>query len=56
MEQVEFIGNLIRLIVGGNDTTRDTMTAYACGLSLFLDERAKLEVDLGLIANAVRAC
>ena len=54
MDQMEFLGNLILLIVGGNDTTRNTMSAVAYGLDLFPDERAKLEADPGLIANTVQ--
>ena len=45
MDQQEFIGNLILLIVGGNDTTRNSMSAFAYGLDQFPDERAKLEAD-----------
>jgi cytochrome P450 len=54
MDQMEFLGNLILLIVGGNDTTRNSMTAAAYGLSLFPDERAKLESDPSLIQNATQ--
>ena len=54
MDQMEFIGNLILLIVGGNDTTRNSMSAYAWGLSQFPDERAKLEADPSLIHNATQ--
>lgn len=54
MDQLEFLGNLILLIVGGNDTTRNTMSAVAYGLDLFPDERAKLETDPSLIPNAVQ--
>ncbi|RYE04174.1 MAG: cytochrome P450 [Sphingomonadales bacterium] len=54
MDQMEFLGNLILLIVGGNDTTRNSMSAYALGLDQFPDERAKLEADPGLIPNAVQ--
>ncbi|RJF93533.1 cytochrome P450 [Sphingomonas cavernae] len=53
MDQNEFMGNLILLIVGGNDTTRNTMTGMVWGLSQFPDERAKLEADPSLIPNAV---
>ncbi len=54
MSREEFLGNLILLIVGGNDTTRNSMTAYAWGLHLFPDERAKLEADPALIPNATQ--
>ena len=54
MDQMEFLGNLILLIVGGNDTTRNSMTAVAYGLDLFADERTKLENDPSLIPNAVQ--
>jgi cytochrome P450 len=43
MSHEEFMGNLILLIVGGNDTTRNSMTAFAYGLDKFPEERAKLE-------------
>ncbi|MDT8759859.1 cytochrome P450 [Sphingomonas psychrotolerans] len=54
MDQMEFLGNLILLIVGGNDTTRNSMSAYAWGLAQFPDERAKLEANPELIPNAVQ--
>ena len=54
MDQYEFLGNLILLIVGGNDTTRNSMSAAAYGLDLFPDQRAKLEADPSLIPNAVQ--
>ena len=54
MDDMEFLGNLILLIVGGNDTTRNSMSAYAWGLNQFPDERAKLEANPGLIANTTQ--
>ncbi len=54
MSDHEFMGNLILLIVGGNDTTRNSMTAYAYGLDKYPEERAKLEADPSLIHNAVQ--
>ena len=54
MDDMEFLGNLILLIVGGNDTTRNSMTAAAYGLDLFPEQRSKLEADPSLIPNAVQ--
>jgi cytochrome P450 len=55
MSEYEFMGNLILLIVGGNDTTRNSMSAYAWGLEQFPDQRAILEQnhDPELAVNAM---
>ena len=55
MSEFEFMGNLILLIVGGNDTTRNSMSAYAYGLHAFPEQRAILESnhDHELAVNAM---
>lgn len=54
MGPMEFIGNLALLIVGGNDTTRSSMSAAILGLDRFPEERAKLQADDTLLPNAVQ--
>lgn len=54
MDHLEFLGNLILLIIGGNDTTRNTMSALAYGLDKFPDARLQLEGDASLIPNTVQ--
>ncbi len=47
------LGNLLLLIVGGNDTTRNTMTGSVYGLNKFPDQYEKLMADPSLISNFV---
>ena len=53
MQPLEFMGNLILLIVGGNDTTRNSMTGGVLGLNQFPGEYEKLRNDHSLIPNLV---
>ena len=50
---VEQLGNLLLLIVGGNDTTRNTMTGSVYGLNKFPDQFDKLLANPDLISNFV---
>ncbi len=56
MSPQEFMGNLVLMIVGGNDTTRNTMSGIVHGLDQFPDQRAIFESDPSVIPNAVQEC
>ena len=49
----EFMGTLTLLLVGGNDTTRNTMTGSILALNQFPAEYDKLRKDPGLIEKMV---
>jgi cytochrome P450 len=49
----EFMGNLALLIVGGNDTTRNSMTGGLLALNQFPDEYRKLHANPALIESLV---
>lgn len=53
MEPMEFLGNLILLIVGGNDTTRNSISAGVLALNQNPAEYDKLRADPSLIPNMV---
>jgi len=53
MPPMEYLGNVILLIVGGNDTTRNSMTAGVYALNKFPAEYAKLKANPALIPNMV---
>lgn len=52
-EPYEFLGNVMLLIVGGNDTTRNSISGGVVALNQFPEEYAKLRADHGLIPNMV---
>ncbi len=56
MSPQEYMGNLVLLIVGGNDTTRNTMSGIVHSMDLFPDQRALFESDPSVIPNAVQEC
>ena len=53
MTQAEYLGNVALLIVGGNDTTRNSLTGSVLALNLFPDENRKLRAAPELIPNFV---
>ena len=53
MEPMEYLGNVILLIVGGNDTTRNSISGGLLALNQNPDQYAKLKADHGLITSMV---
>jgi cytochrome P450 len=53
MDPREYLGNLILLIVGGNDTTRNSITGSLYALSKFPEQFAKLRANPALIPALV---
>ncbi|HRK63159.1 MAG TPA: cytochrome P450 [Terricaulis sp.] len=53
MPRQEFLGNLILLIVGGNDTTRNSITGSVYALNKFPEQYAKLKANPALIPSLV---
>jgi len=53
MEPFEYLGNVILLIVGGNDTTRNSITGGLLALSQNPDQEAKLRANPDLITSMV---
>ena len=49
----EFLGNVLLLIVAGNDTTRNSISAGVLGLNKFPEEYDKLRANPDLIPNMV---
>lgn len=53
METMEFLGNVLLLIIGGNDTTRNSITGGVIALNQNPQEYQKLRDDPGLIPKMV---
>jgi len=52
-DPMELLGNLMLLIVGGNDTTRNSMSGGVVAFNEFPDQWEKLKADHSLIPGAV---
>jgi cytochrome P450 len=53
MNQFEYLGNVILLTIGGNDTTRNTISGSIYALNKYRDQYAKLRANPALIPGAV---
>ncbi len=53
MPRQEYLGNLILLIVGGNDTTRNSITGSVYALNKFPEQYKKLKANPALIPSLV---
>ncbi|MAM94564.1 cytochrome P450 [Parvibaculum sp.] len=53
MDKMEYLGNLILLIVGGNDTTRNSISGGLLALNQFPEQYKKLQANPAVIPNMV---
>jgi len=52
-DPMQFLGNLMLLIVGGNDTTRNSISGGVLALNMFPAEYEKLKADPSLVTSLV---
>ena len=53
MPSMEFLGNLILLIVGGNDTTRNSMSGGIAAFNKYPEQLARVKADKSLLPGMV---
>ena len=53
MPFMEFLGNILLLIVGGNDTTRNSISGGVYGFNQYPDQFAKLKANPELLPSAI---
>lgn len=53
LNPMNFLGNILVLIVGGNDTTRNSMSGAILAFDRFPDQFERLKAEPGLLDNAV---
>ena len=53
MPQFEYLGNVILLTIGGNDTTRNTISGSVYALNKYRDQYKKLSENPGLVPSMV---